>query len=89
MEVFLPENYISEYPTPSDLIEAVAYLYNPLKLRPTDDNVWELRYNKNLIKKKTSPISMVINLATNNIPSLIYMNRNKLLEPKNLYAPKP
>lgn len=83
LDVFLPENYMETYACPNELIEAVAYLNNPLKLRVTDDNVWELRHNKRLIKKKTSPIAMISNLVMNNIPSLIYVNKHKLLIPKH------
>jgi hypothetical protein len=76
LEVFLPKNYMSLYHRPIDLIESVGYVNTVIRLKPSDDNLWELRNNKNPYRKSLSPHEYLYNFIMNNIASMIYMNKN-------------
>jgi ABC-type antimicrobial peptide transport system permease subunit len=65
------------YKTPRDLVDAVGYLNTVLRLKPKDDNEWELRNNKNLYKKAQNPLVYLYNFVMNNISSMVYLNKNK------------
>jgi hypothetical protein len=64
------------YPTPRDLIGCVGYLDAAIRLKPSDENEWELRNNKKLLKKSIHPLAYLYNFIMNNISSMIYLNKN-------------
>lgn len=75
LEIFLPKNFMSLYMRPIDLIESVGYVNIMIRLSPSDDNLWELRNNRNLYRKSLSPHEYLYNFIMNNIPSMIYINK--------------
>ena len=65
------------YQTPKEFVDQVGYLNSELFLRPSDDNEWEIRNNKNLYKNSPNPLVYLYNFIMNNIVSKIYINKNR------------
>ena len=65
------------YKTPRELVDSVGYLNTVLRLKPKDDNEYDLRNNKRLFRKPHNPLVYLFNFVMNNISSMIYLNKNK------------
>lgn len=75
--ILVPKDFPLEFKTPADLIDCAGYINQVLVLRPTDENEWELRNNKNLFRKSPNPLIYFYNYVMNNISSMVYLYRNK------------
>lgn len=73
----MPKGFTRIFKNPADLIECAGYIDQVLQLRPRDENEWELRNNKNLFRKKANALVYLYNFIMNNIPSAVYLHRNK------------
>ena len=55
------------FPTPRMLIDAVGGLDEMIKLKPKDENEWDMRHNKNLYRPSPSAHEYLYNFIVNTI----------------------
>ena len=81
LDIIIPDNYQSVFPTPMSLCREIAYVNLLMALDNEEPlNEWDLRYNKKVYYASPAPGIQLRDYVLNTIPSEIYNIENGMIE---------